>query len=162
MSKVKISDIDKHAKEKMRHKLRRSETAHVKNKRIKNWGKIINNKFYVKDERPIYERKTTVVPEHQEFIETYHMIECYHINEDGSIETWPDWIVRKKLVTIPEQTHTRSYYRGEQNIEPYVKQRSRGSKKYLRKIANRKARHTKGKYNHADYKRLYDLWWAYD
>ena len=158
MSKVKITDVNAHTKAKLRHNLRRKETAKIKKDRIEN--KNFSNKFYVKKDRGIYEKVTKIIPAHQEMQSRIVLQRCYHVNRDGTVETWSEPICRKELVMVPEQTRTYSRYIGNKDIKPYIKQRSRRSKKWLRKVSNRKVRHAKCG-NYSGYKKVYDLWWMY-
>jgi len=162
MSKVKLQDIDAHTKEKLRHGLRRKETYKVKKYRKDN--RYRSNKFYIKDTLSMYKYDIIVVPEHTYYRDTVVWV----------YGPWPGGkqpIIRKELVTIPEHERKIHHYLGDKDIEPYIQERSRGSKKFLRKVANRKVRHAKERFNddeirpltikRADYKRLYDLWWEY-
>ena len=45
---------------------------------------------------------------------------CYHVNRDGTVETWSEPICRKELVMVPEQTRTYSRYIGSKDIKPYM------------------------------------------
>ena len=159
MSKVKLKDIDidKHTKEKLRHKLRRTETQKIKRRRIKH----SNNKFFVKDYIPQYIKETRIEPEHIGYIP---------INQNGDVCKYGENIAGTKRVIIPERKRIKSLYIGDKEITPYIQERSRGSKKWLRKIAARKTRYNSRNITNDEdyglsrknneYKKMYDLWWS--
>lgn len=131
-----------HAKLRQKHANNRKNTKHI-NKKRKIEATTTSIAYYIKDEKRIGHKKIIIVPEHQEFIETYHKVYagCWHDNETNTDHPYYETIVRKKLVTIPEQIKKRRCYGEWVPITPYVKRYHNSCwKKDLKNQTNRKIR----------------------
>ena len=166
MSKVKTRDLDSdtHTKAKLRHELRRKETRKVKRHRKKDRER--NEKFFVKDKIPMYENSIVIVPERA----YYKTVVVWVPDPDAPPPYYKRPVIRSERVIVPEHERKVHHYLGERDITPYIQERSRGSKKFGRKMANRRIRYAKEQYDGdtlplsikgAKYKKLYDLWWSY-
>lgn len=168
MSKVKgeIFDLNK---SKLRHNLRRVETQHKKNSRIKksnnNAYRRLGKGYWVEDSKYVWTYKTIDVPEETKNItKPIKKVEIIW-NEDHT-----DFIRKERLVwvvvdkkTIPAHTkRVRDDYTIEKTTPRVIRcDRKGGYKRFIKKYANKVCRKTlvNEPLNRGVYKKTYDVAW---
>lgn len=159
MSKVRsFEGIDSHTKTKMRKRLRRKESAKIKNDRIHNRQ---NTKWFPKTEVNINRIEEVVIPEHTRDALTSEIVHKLYRDENGIYYPAYTTIWRTKQVVVPERRYKRHIHVETKEVGPYLKMKGKNDLKYYKNIGNRKVRHYKGDLQKSDYKKLYDIWWIY-
>lgn len=149
-----------HSKNKMKKQQRRKTTALVHNKRIKHAEQGIPEHYSVVDEKNIYEVYIDHIPEHTATVRQWVRKWEQRVDENGN----PYSVQVMKLETIGEQTipaHDVKKHRwlGTKPVTPYAKYEAGPNKKFTKRKATRKTRHSKELYQRSLYKKLFDVWW---
>lgn len=165
MSKIKDYNDVYGRKEKLRHRLRRKESA---NKKISRLNKAKNGEYsygcgyYVREEKARGVYRTEVIPAHTEekttlVVDEYTRVE---IDENGKpvTVTRREYKRKTELVEVPERKVRRCVKMYWDNLPP-VPRRINVRKKWYKKMAARAVRRADVG-DGSSYKRVYDIAWS--
>lgn len=153
MSKVKNKFDNTHQKAKARRSLRRKETFKIKNNRMKE-ADLYYGGYFIKDTINEYKITGKVFVPEREYNTGYSKV--IDVDENGHLITK---YVEGETRIIPAHYRKTRKFVGEKEIEPYLKRISFRSKKYYKKIANKKVRNRIDTFSDGDYKKVFDVAW---
>ena len=151
---------------KKKHSRKLQNNRNIKKSRMDKCGKRhYGYKYYIKDEKDLYETFTEEVPAQ---IKTYYHLEHIkipYINKKGKVKYYDKYKrVEDGYEILPKRTVKKRKYIGKQKVTPYLKRWSDSNlKKYYKRYASKKLRRRPVEtenLNKAGFKKLFDMKWT--